>query len=203
MVRERPAAVLVMAILNIVFGSLGLICSLCAGVGLALFFGGFTSAPAANAGPLKDMISLEQAIPSYKYMMIATDLGRIVLAVILLVAGIGLIGMNPWARWASVFCAVVTIVWSLGNLVYQVGYVNPALVEWKRGLERRSAEQPEGMPPQPMPQQFDLAQNNIQAIGHAITQTVYAVALLIVMFLPHVRTAFAGQRSDPSGLNSA
>src|ERR1700758_1084139 len=50
MPKERPVVVLVFAILNIVFGSLGLVYSLCSGAAMGLVYGLLSSAGSALPG---------------------------------------------------------------------------------------------------------------------------------------------------------
>ena len=178
MARKRPTAVLVMGILNIVFGSLGLICLICGGlVILVLFAGG------AAAQENRDVYTfVDKEVPGYIAVTIANLVLRTVLTIILLISGIGLLSMQSWARWGSVTYGVIVILLSIASPVYQLAVLNPALDEWEReaGGPRHQALR------------------SAPTIGGACISMVYAIALLVVMFLPSVSAAFAGRTTRRS-----
>jgi hypothetical protein len=183
MARERPASVLTMGILNLVFGGLGLIC-LCVGAfGLAVLFGlvGATK-------ELEDlMAAIERELPAFRAIMIAQIALGVLLNIVLLAAGVGLLNMQPWARWASVGWAVTIILLQVASLIFTLAIVNPAMEkatkEWasKQKGATVSTSPGSGM------------QQSVSSICGAAFNIIYAIALLIVMFLPNVSAAFAGR----------
>jgi hypothetical protein len=105
MKRERPASVLVLAILQIVFGSLCFMLTTCGGV--AQFAGGNKMfKPAQAQGAPKDDPEekleklMEQKVPAYKAVQVAQLGLGILLSVALLVSGIGLLKLRPLQRLA-------------------------------------------------------------------------------------------------------
>ncbi|HMC66536.1 MAG TPA: hypothetical protein VKI65_16495 [Gemmataceae bacterium] len=184
--RQRPTVVLVMAILNFVFGGLGFFWVICAGLGLLVVVSLAKNAPPPPGGgrnPLADLSEMFNSIPGFiPYTIIASILGLIV-DIVLIVAGIGLLKMKPWARWTCVAYGFYGIVASLGGLVYTLTVVNPAMAQW----QQKQAAGAGG----------NTGFNNAVSHVSAMLGMAYAVALLIVMFLPNVSAAFAGRVSAP------
>src|SRR5262249_3085154 len=109
MVRERPTVVMVVAILNIIYGSFGLLCLFCQGAGLGIM----AAMSGAGPGPLGMMGGmipfLEKEAPGYLAFSIGYIVLGLILTVDLILAGIGLLRMRTWARWNSVAVAVLTL----------------------------------------------------------------------------------------------
>src|SRR5262249_28225703 len=101
-VPERPASVLVMAILNMVFGGWYLLGMLCSGASLALAFA-VSPSPAGAMNPTAGMIEfMEREVPGYTVLMVGHTAATLLLATWLIVCGVGLLGLKPWARWGCV-----------------------------------------------------------------------------------------------------
>jgi hypothetical protein len=176
-----------MAILNFVFGGLGLFCALCQGGSLALM-GNMDSlfGKAGTPNPMADMIN---QVPGFLPFSIFQHACNLVLSICLIVAGFGLLKMSGWGRWLSVGYAVTNIVAHIGMLVYQLVYLNPALAKWQQDFVAKQA----GGRAQPTPFVGDSTLSNIGSVVGALIGMAYAIALLVVMFLPHVSAAFAGK----------
>jgi hypothetical protein len=175
MIRHRPTAVLVIAILNMVWGAFGLMGLVCGGLSLLLVRMNPQLA-GGNAG-IQDF-----DIPGYVPFAIVSAALSLVLAFVLISAGIGLLRMRPWARWCSLAYAVANILIATAGLILQLTYFNPAAAEL-------AAQAAPGKPPNPFASQRF---RDVAAVGGAALGMAYAVALLIVLCLPHVRAAFAG-----------
>lgn len=189
MTRERPTAVLVMAILNMVFGGLGVVCGVCGVAGLMFLLSLPTSSLMANVPP-QDRAAMASAfapLEQFKTFMIGNMVLSIIMAVVLVVAGIGLLKMQPWARWASIFYAVVTIISALAGVYINSAYINPAMEKWQRDMVQKQGQAGAPAPNQQM-------SNMASSIGGAVVSMAYSIALLVVMFLPSVTAAFAGRR---------
>src|SRR5262245_62094808 len=106
MKRERPTSVLVLAIFNSIFGSLGLlifgVCGLFAVV-VSLAAPGNAGGPNPFAGAVNPLVEVQKAVgPGATAFLVVQSLGALLFCTLLLVSGIGLIGMRPWARWLAV-----------------------------------------------------------------------------------------------------
>jgi hypothetical protein len=127
MPRKRPTAVFTIAVLHLVGGGLGLLAGVCGGFILAL------RANAVNNGTGDTMTEyLDANVPSLQAVMML-DLGvDVLLSLLLLVAGLGLLSMQLWARGLTVFYAILSIGHKIGYVVFQIGFVFPVLNEFLR-----------------------------------------------------------------------
>jgi hypothetical protein len=114
MERKRPGALTAIAVLNIVFGSLGLICSCLYSLGVGVLMIATPNNPdprLADLGRIAEVLKRE--IPSYLPIEISMALYFVLVSSLLIVAGIGLLYI---ARWARVLCFIfsVTTILALG-----------------------------------------------------------------------------------------
>jgi hypothetical protein len=183
----RPAAVLVMAILNLVFGILGLV-GTCFGVGgmviLYLIFKNMPPPPPGQPNPLDAVLKMFDQIPGYVPFAIGSLIVGAVFSILLTACGFGLLKVRPWARIGSLVYAVFGILQAIGGTIYTIAVVNPALANLFQ------QQQAQGGPPNPMVS--DPTINNISAIAGFLIGLAYPIAILIVLNLTHVRRAFAG-----------
>jgi len=122
--RYRPTAVLVIAILHLVGGGLGLLCT---PFGLAA-----NSMQTAGNTPEAVMArkmeqAMEMAVPGYSLatrVQLALDLG---LDGLLIAGGIGLIFMKRWARTASLVYAWMSILLKIGLALWAFGWMLPGM----------------------------------------------------------------------------
>lgn len=173
--RERPPAVLVMAILSTAFGILFLLCG----------GGSMASAIWTYANPAMGMTGVPQVveIPGYVPFLFSTAAFDLVFSILLLISGIGLFFMKPFARRGAILFGVAAVLRQVGGMLIQTLYLNPAL---SRAMKEQLSAAPPGVSLLLNPLVFDA-----QALMYAFFPMAYAVALLIVMFLPGVRRAFA------------
>ena len=180
-----------MAILNIVFGSLFLLCYLCGGVSLIMQ----SAAGNGGLGGRKDQAAeiadhLKAEVPGYAVYQVGNVVVNLALSILLLICGIGLLGMNQWARVGSIVYAITAILTTLGGLVYQLAVVNPVMNRYLEAMLRAQAGQrgPDAS--------FLLTIITAATVIVAILLMIYAIVLLVMMLLPRVRAAFA---SGPLG----
>ena len=127
MKRERPAAVLVLAVLTIVAGCWGII----------TVFLSLVEALSNRTFILRTMVSsweydelmafLHRVISGYEFFDLGYPVAVLVLAAVFLVAGTGLLQMRRWARITTMVAAILSLVLQLGVLLFLVGFVLPAL----------------------------------------------------------------------------
>jgi hypothetical protein len=177
-----------MGILNIVFGSLFLLCNLCTGFGLMFLFSSSSlfAVPGFNIGP--DMLEfLKQEVPGYVPVTVSHLVLSLILDIALLVSGIGLLNVQRWGRVLALIYCVVSIPLQLGMTVFTVAAVNPAMQRWQLDFVRRMGAQ---FPPGAMG--GNSLSNNLMSMVGGILWIVYAVVLLIMMVVPGTRAAFSG-----------
>jgi hypothetical protein len=109
---EKPTSVTVFGVLNIIFGTLGLLC-----------------APFGLVGVVAGGKTLNMIAP-YKMFLLFTNIVSLGLSIWLLVLGIGLVTMKSWARSGSVIYACVAIAWTvvgaaMSILALSLGWISP------------------------------------------------------------------------------
>jgi hypothetical protein len=126
---NAPAAVLVVAILNIIFGVGGVCCGLLGGAGVAARAAMPAPAPqAAGIHGAPDFRSfMEERIPGWLYLELTKAILVIVLAFLVLASGIGLFWVYPWARRLAIAYAVFSILLHCSYLVFQLAFVIPTV----------------------------------------------------------------------------
>jgi hypothetical protein len=186
---ERPVVVLVFAILNLVFGGLGIAGFLCGGIILGFMFLVFSSAPAGTPIPPlpSGLITVFVVLFVYGFIM----------AVVLILSGIGLLNMKRWGRNTAIAYSIITIVYSVVITVINITYIGPTMQKWQDDLQEAITREQQRKGITPAPNVYHPGQspmlNAASSILGAIIGMAYAVALLVVMFLPHVSAAFAGR----------
>jgi hypothetical protein len=191
---RRPAAVLVVAILNMFFGGMNLLGLFCAVPMLALLLAIMPPVPGSDKNVFRDMYDTVNARSPFLYFLIGSTILTLLLNTGLLTSGIGLWKMRSWARRTAIACAFAQVAIALITPIFQILWINPAMADWQEHFNK-SLVRPNAPPP---PTIFDAGMYNVISIFAALLGSIYPVIVLIILFLPHVRAAFAGQRpSDP------
>src|SRR4051794_11643492 len=115
--RNRPTSVLVLAILQIIFGSLGLLGSLC-GVGMQLAGGGSMFGGQAPQGMPDIQALLRERVPHYEIVLLGGLILGLISGTVMIVSGVGLIRMRPWARVLTIGYAIYYIASTILNVAY-------------------------------------------------------------------------------------
>jgi hypothetical protein len=188
---RRPEAITAMAVINIIFGSLSILCGGCGAAGL-LFVMQLAHVPGPNGGPnpvaqLFDQLNKE--CPGYQVVEVGRSVGVLVLGVVLIAAAIGLLQMQSWGRWVTVAYAALAIPLHVGYLGYEMGVVLPATQRATAAMQMQMAPGAFGAQQNPG-QQAGTAVGVVSAAGISV---LHAAANLVVMLLPGVGAAFAGR----------
>jgi hypothetical protein len=193
MVRTRPTVILVMAILSIIFGSIWVLIGLCTGAQPLIAYNlPFPQPGGGKTYPYRELYDLlQREVPAYVAVEIAHVAVVLALAVLLIISGIGLLGMRSWARGASIFYGAAAVVTVLAYSAFSWVYITPVMQTWMQEFMRN---QPAGMP------NFtgSPAVAAVGAIVWLIWSLAFPVVLLVTMFLPSVRAAFAGREHGPA-----
>lgn len=179
-----------MAILTIIYAGVWGLIWFCSGASVvaALTIQAPQLKPALE--PFRQMYDLlHKEVPAYLAVEVSNYVLMLVLSVLLLIAAIGLLRMKSWAWGITVFSAAATVLVHAAHGVYQWIYVNPVMARWTEELFHKN-------PPPPGTPDFSGLANNpvIKALSTAVALTLnigFPIALLIIMFLPQVRAAFA------------
>jgi hypothetical protein len=100
-------------------GVLGLLCGTCGVLDTAMMVGG--------PGNADMRYHVEREAPAWIPIMTVRSVGLLLLSVVALVAGLGLLGRQPWARWAALGYAGLSIPLHLLHGVYGVAVYMPAM----------------------------------------------------------------------------
>jgi len=168
---QRPTAVTVFGILNIIFAALGFI-TMIASVAMFAAVGTDTKNP---------VIQLIHDSPAYAaWMRVSIGLGLVASAA-LLAAGIGLLKLQPWARILSIVYAIYSMMMVLvGTVVNYVWLVQPLLAQ---AHKKQDAE-------------AGAIGGAIGGMAGGCFGMIYPILLLIFMLVPKVSAAF---RPAPNG----
>jgi hypothetical protein len=189
--RRRSGLVTTIAILHLIGGGLGLIGSLCGGV--LLLIAAIATPGAAGGGPptaqqiQAHMTANAAGYQAYQVSGLAVGL---VLDMLLLTSGMGLLTLQPWARWTSIVYAVLSLIYKAANILYALLVANPVMKAFVEGEARR-------MPPGQAESYEMISMWSLygSVCGQAVF-IVYPIAVLIVMLLPSTGRQFeyGGQR---------
>jgi hypothetical protein len=140
MALQRPTSLLVFGILQITFGSIGILLAICGGV---MELTGFQKsmqqaqqqpAAASNDPNQKEMAEFQarlqketEAVPYYDAERVTSTVLHVVLCILLIVGGIGLIKVASWGRMLSLGYACLSILTTIGTLIYQLVIAIPAM----------------------------------------------------------------------------
>lgn len=192
MQKKRPVAVLVMAVLSLIYGSLGALSVLimaCAGIFFySVYQSAFDAKTKEQFGEIYDAVSRDMpGLVTYTILSLTYSL---IAAIFLLITGIGLLKMRRWARMAAITYAVISILALIPNTIYSVAYLQPGIERFQRGMEAKHPRPPAA--PAPVFEQNRTSQLISAGFG-VVVGLALPVALIIVMMLPHVAAAFAAQ----------
>ena len=127
--RKRPTAVLVIAILHMVGGVILLLTSICGAAMQGISANLQPAGPQAGAPGMfsqqQMQAELDKVIPGYTAVTFGQMGVSFLFGILLLIAGVGLLSMRPWARVLSIVYAVLSILNHIFSLVYALAYVVP------------------------------------------------------------------------------
>lgn len=188
--RQRTTPILVIAILHLVGGGLGLIGSLCGCGGLVMTNALSSAIPTVPQRPGQPppppsaadaMKYYNEHIPGYRAFTFGGLALSLMLDLMLLAAGIGLLNVQPWARWLSIVYAPISILNRLASFVYQLVWVLPVTQE----LYAKNPAM--------------AGMSSIVSISGGIGLFVsllfvlYPISVLVIMLLPSTAAAFRGE----------
>ena len=188
--RHRTTPILVLAILHLIGGGLGLIGSLCGCGGLLMgnALGSFKppTFPARPGQPPPPSFNdpmkyLNDHVPGYRAFTIVSLALSFLLGIMLISGGIGLLNMQPWARWLSLVYAPISIVVRVGEFVYQLVWVMPAT----NALYAKSMAATGFASLMTISSEIGLFVN--------LLFVIYPITVLIILLLPSTAAAFRGE----------
>jgi hypothetical protein len=191
---ERPGVVLVFAILNIVLGALGAIIHYCGGAIVERGFGLLTSSQWVL--PSGSTIQVPPFPSDALAVSIADLVIRLALFIALIFAGLGLLGMNAWARKLSIALSILGILWALAIPTINSLYLRPKTEKWEKDLLQavRNQLKDQNLPP-PNSRLKSPAMSAFGSLFMPSLVATYSIVMLGFMLRPQVAMAFTGQGS--------
>jgi hypothetical protein len=188
--RQRTTPILVLAILHLVGGGLGLFVSLCSCGGLVMSNTLSSVVPTVPQRPgqpspppsVNDVMKYyNEHIPGYRAFIFIGLALSFLLDILLLTGGIGLLNMQPWARWLSLVYAPISIVVRIVSFIYQIVWVMPA-------TEALYAQNPalKGM------SSFVTITGGVGSFL-SLLFVLYPLTVLVILLLPSTTAAFRGE----------
>jgi hypothetical protein len=189
MPQKKPTAVVVIAILQVVFGLIGLCGTVVqlSGAQKALLNATQVNQPQgqANVSPEAIQSHLEKKIPNYHAIETGDAVVDLVLCVLMLVSAVGLLQMRSWGRLLALGYAVLSILAHLASVVLTFALVVPAMADLSKEIAASGGQEAQVMA---QAMRFGII---FAALAAALT-AIYPIIVLIVLCLPSVRAAFAG-----------
>jgi hypothetical protein len=170
----RPTSVLVLAIIGIIFGAFGTLCSPLALLPYVMNF----NVPGAPPNPAFDTINNSPFLHSY--MIVSVVVGWF-MAILLLVCSIAALSLKPWARKGLLAWAGITIVTGIIGLFITVAFILPAMGQGNTPQAKGAAIG--GM---------------VGGIVGGVISLILPVLMLVFMTRPHVVAAF--EQNDPANI---
>src|SRR4051794_1788064 len=127
MVRKRPGVVTAMAVINMVFGILGLLGLLCSGLGFVGMIVLAQAQPAAAGQPDLGAMPrfIDQEVPELKYVMAGALAAAAIRGFLLLFSGIGLLKMRRWGRTMGLAYGVIALLTGPAEAAWMGAVGNP------------------------------------------------------------------------------
>ena len=175
--RRRPGSVITFAVLNFVLGGLLVICGV---VAIAKTDGDVT----VNGVRTDLNDNLRYIVPGYAAYPVISLIGRLLLAVGFIVSGVGLLQTQNWGRILAIVSAGSAIVYILGEGVYEIGFVLPAIRDF--------------MGPIPLVGGFATGALTAGVVVRVLIVVSYSIVLLVCMLQGSMARVFtAGHRGEP------
>jgi hypothetical protein len=180
---------MVIAIFQFLFGGLGLVTDICAGVqsaggGQAFMMGGPQGAQQQNLA--KDFETfIAEKVPYHKavnFTLLGLD---VLLCVVMLASGVGLLQMQPWGRLLAIFYAGLSILLKIVTVIYTALAIIPIIQEFTGPLSKKGQEQ--------AVMATALEIGTYASAVLPVVFMIYPIIVLIVMLRPSIAAAFRGE----------
>jgi hypothetical protein len=191
MPQKKPTAVVVIAILQLLFGVLSLCGPILQLSGAQKAISSATQVQPPPGQPNFNQAELEkrmeEKVPSYKAMATGDAVTGLVLALMMIGSGVGLLQLQSWGRRLAMVYAVLSILTHLVGLILAFAVVLPAMSDFFKEFAAEAGGKDAAMMAQVMQGAVVIA---MIFSGLVI---VYPIIVIIVMLLPSVRAAFGGE----------
>jgi hypothetical protein len=180
--RRSHAGVTTIAVLQLVFGGLGLACEVCA-------LSGVSARLASGQAPQDEIRKIiEEEVPSQKVIGFVGQGISLVLSVLMVTSGVGLLQMKPWGRSVAIGYAILSIINRIAIGIYGV----VMLPTMQAVNEKVASKIPNGQA------MLGILQfTTVAAVFIGFLFIIYPIVVLLVMRRPDVRAALTGAEGVP------
>jgi hypothetical protein len=184
---KRPAAVVVLAVLQVVFAALGMCNTAFQVSGLDIQLASLTATP-GQASEADLLAYWREHVPGERAVELAEAVSDAVLAVLMVAGAVGMLRLRAWGWYLTLAYAVLDILAIAAEAVFNFGARLPALTEFMRGI-------PPSPPGGPDAQTLALFAQLTHVGTFAVTAlvVVYPILVLIIVTRRRVRAAFGGE----------
>jgi hypothetical protein len=187
---------MVIAILHFVFGGLGLLMTVCGGVGQmaggnAMMAGGGGGQATKQQKVAEDFQKAMQADSPAAQAVSYGELGfDVMLSLLMIISGVGLLRMQPWGRILSILYAILSIAFKVFVIVYTMAFVIPTLNTFVSGYPDKDAQVTA------MLQVMQVMMIILLVVVPVVTM-IYPIIVLVIMLRPRIAAAFRGEAVGP------
>ncbi|MBY0526478.1 MAG: hypothetical protein K2R98_23995 [Gemmataceae bacterium] len=189
MAPQRPTSVLVIAILQFIFGAIGLVSGVVALGTLATTGGSGMFAPNGPPGslgadlPKKLEGFMERELPYYKVLNFANAGVDLLLSATMIISGAGLIQVKPWGRTLTIAYAFASLALKVIGFVVALTITLPVMKAFMQTLTPKTQEE-----------RMLVTIMDTVATMTPFMLLVFGIYPLVVLYLvtrPHVKAAFS------------
>lgn len=196
---NRPTSVLTLAILHLVFGGLGLICTMCAGLGsMGNPFGGLGQQQGQQKMQAEMEKQMDEKLPAANAVQYGGMAIDAVLSFMLIAGGIGLLKMASWARTLSLVYAALSLLHKLFGAIYSIAFMIPLMTEIKPLLIEEMRTDPQVTPQMAESLATLVGMTGYFSLAVVVVTMLYPTIVLIIMLRPSVAAAFRGEVGQQS-----
>jgi hypothetical protein len=165
----RPVQASVIAILGLIYSSLGLMCNPLNAVGNLVID--------PELGPEADLIERLAQTPTYRTGLVVFSVIGFVCCVLLLIASIGLLSGKRWGRQLGLTYGAVSLTATVASLFFGV-------VQYVMPIVSAAAESPDAQ------EQIRLYGGSVGAMGVLVAPLAFPIALLLILNHPKVAATY-------------
>jgi hypothetical protein len=180
---DRPASVTVFATLQLVFGTISLLCNVFTLIGLTVIQSNLPGANQQSTDPMSLDLVTAATYPAYLPTKMVVTIVSSLLVLVMLVSGIGLLMLQKWGRWLAFAWAGMLVLVCLGDLLIDMTMRYPVFDAMATRVEAIPARKPEAA---------GMRIGFFLGIGGKLLPIIYAGMLCYFLTRPRVRDAFAG-----------
>jgi hypothetical protein len=135
-------------------------------------------------------------VPGFRLWIFGSLIVLLLLSLLLVVSGVGLLRMRPWARTTAIVYVFLMIVFEVVSTVVQVQYLTPGMMAYQKEMDNWQ-RQLAGNRPMPNNPALGMMESPAfrygSAIAGALFYLAYPLVLLVFMLRPNVAAALAGK----------